>query len=97
MQRRYLGAYDRIVSRFGIFFEPVHILSRDGHVGVDSLYGTFRKAGVAINASIRIDQQTIGQLMKCLNWANGGTICVLAVYARGRNDIGHTVRVKVKP
>jgi hypothetical protein len=86
-----LGADDRIVLRFLVDLEPVHILLRYRHIGEDRLDRALREACVAIYARVRVDQKLVGQFVKCFDGTNGRTIGVLTFDAWLGNNIGHRV------
>ena len=97
MERRDLGADDRIVLSLGIFLEPLHVFRWDRHIRVDSFDRTFGQTGVAVDAGIRVDEQSIRGFVKRLYGANRGTVRVFALHARGCDDIGHIVEFTRAP
>lgn len=57
---RLFCADDRIIFRFLIDLKPGKVFFRDRHIRKDRLDRAFGYAGVAINTTVRIDQQPIG-------------------------------------
>jgi hypothetical protein len=53
------GADDRVIFRLFVEFQPISILGRQRHVRVNSFYGTFRQASIAVNTIIGINIKTI--------------------------------------
>lgn len=89
IKRGLLGADYRVILCFLIDLEPRLIFLRNRHVGENSLNRAFRKACVAIDAGVRVDQQLVGQFVKSLDGANGSTVRVFTFDTRFGNDIGH--------
>jgi hypothetical protein len=90
MQGGYFLANDRIVWSFvNIDLRPVSIVFRDVGVREDGFHRTFRYAGIAINASVGINVEAVGQFMKSFDGADGRTVGIFTVNAQLNNYIGH--------
>ena len=85
------GADDREILGFGVFFEPIHIFFGDRHVGKDRFDRAFGQTGVAVDAGVGVDQEAVGRFVKGLDGTDGGAVGILAVDARGGDDIGHDI------
>jgi hypothetical protein len=91
-QRRLFRADDRVILRFFVYIEPVHVLLRDRHVGEDCLDRALRQTGVAIDTGVGVDEKLIGQFVESLDGANGRAVGIFTFDARLGNNIGHSVR-----
>jgi hypothetical protein len=90
MKGGYFLADDGIVWSFvDIDLRPVSIVFRDVAVREDGFHRTFRHAGVAINASVGVNVEAVGQFMKSFDRADGRTVGIFAVNAQLNNYIGH--------
>jgi hypothetical protein len=80
VQGRDLLTDHRILGCFvDIDLGPVSVVFGNISVGEYCFYRALGHAGIAINASISIDVETIGQFVKGLHWANGSAVGVLAI------------------
>jgi hypothetical protein len=90
MQGGYFLANDRIVWSFvNIDLCPVSVVFRDVGIREDGFHRTLRDASIAINASVGINVEAIGQFMKSFDRAHGRTVGIFAVNAQLNNYIGH--------
>jgi hypothetical protein len=90
VQRWNLGADHRVVWRLvDIDLGPVCVIFRYVVVGEDCFDRTFRHAGIAVDTSVGVDVETVGQFMKCFDWTDSRTVGVFAINAQLNNYIGH--------
>src|SRR6185369_8693734 len=66
----------RIVLSVFIFFQPISVFLGERHIGINGFDGAFRQASVAIDTSIRVDKQPVGQFVEGLNRTYGRAIGV---------------------
>ena len=62
-----------------IDLSPMRIILRHVSVGEDRFHRTLRYTGIAVDAGVGIDVETIRQFVKRLNWTHRSAIRVLAV------------------
>ena len=80
VQGRDFLANDRVVrSLVNVDLSPVRPLLRHVSVGKDCFDGTLRHAGVAINAGVGVDVETVGQFVKRLDGTDRRAIRVLTI------------------
>lgn len=73
---------DRIVRSFvDVNLCPVSIVFRYVRIGEDCFHRTLRDTGVAINAGVGVDVESVRQLVKCFNRAHSGAVGIFAVNA----------------
>src|SRR2546421_9203246 len=77
----------------GCFFyvegEPFLQVFGQCRVGVDGLDGAFGDAGVAVNACVGVDVESVCQFVERLDGADRGAVRVLAVNTVLCDDVGH--------
>ena len=79
---RILGVRDDgMVLGLLVEFNPLLLILRRIVLGEDSLHRALRHTGIAVNAGVRIDQQSIRCLMECLYRANIHATGVNTIYA----------------
>jgi hypothetical protein len=95
-QRWNFGANNRVIFRIGVFLEPIHIFGRNRHIRINRFHRTFGYTGVAIDTSIGVDKQSVGQLVKRFDRTNRRAIGVFTLDARFGYDISHFLKILLK-
>ena len=89
MKRWNLRTDDGIFRSRGVQFQPVSEMVWQRGIREDGFDGTFRHAGIAINARLRVDIETIRQLVKRFDGTDRRAIRIFTVNAILYNYVGH--------
>ena len=82
MQGGNLGADYRIIWGFiDIDLCPVSIVFGHIVIGEDCLHRTLGHAGIAIDAGLGVNVETVGEFVKCFDRAHRGTVGIFTVNA----------------